>query len=723
LWKQTKDWDDQLNDETIDKWVSYSEGLKYFEYLSIPRALFTGRALSQQLHGFSDSSEKAYAAAVYLRTVQDDGLIVVRLVTAKTKVAPIKSLSIPRLELCGALMLARLMASVKKAMKLDCQWEAWTDSTTVLKWLSSFPGRWNTFVANRVSEIQDIIPVEYWHHVKSEENPADCASRGIPASELKDFSLWWAGPAWLKTETYPVHQQDIDLQLVQHEEKKKSLKVHHQHLALSLLTRFSSLITLQRVTAFMFRFVHNFKNKKSRILGNLTSDELRKGLQYWIKVSQHEVYVKEIEDLKDNHAIKVSSKILQLNPFIDKMGLLRVGGRLENSALSENQKHQLILPPHHIITKLIINYHHKNKLHAGFQLLWSTLQQTYWIPRARDVIRQEIRKCVVCRRHRAAVAEQLMGSLPSPRVNPGHPFQKSGVDYAGPFQTRLMKGKSNKVFKSYFCLFICLVTKAVHLEAVGDLSADSFIAAFKRFSSRRGVPTDLYSDCGTNFVGADKELRSLLMQSQMTIENFHAERGTSWHFNFPAAPHHGGLWEAAVKSTKYHLRRVIGTTTLTFEEFTTILTQIEGQLNSRPLCPMSSDPLDYTALTPGHFLIGHPINAVPEPDLTSIKMNRLSRWQLTQQICQHFWRRWTSEYLTSLQQRHKWKAASRNFVVGDLVLVKDENLPPAKWKLGRVSVAHPGADGLVRVVTIKTADGEFKRPVVKLCLLLSTEEQ
>lgn len=238
------------------------------------------------------------------------------------------------------------------------------------------------------------------------------------------------------------------------------------------------------------------------------------------------------------------------------------------------------------------------------------------------------------------------------------------------------------------------------------------------------LSSDLYSDCGTNFAGADAELKILVDSNEFNsvVQHHASDLSINWHFNPPSSPHQGGLWEAGVKAVKHHLRRVIGDATLTLEEFQTILCQIEACLNSRPLCPLSADPTDYEPLTPGHFLIGAPLNSLPDADLTEFKANRLSRWQLTQQITQHFWNRWSSEYLNTLQQRNKWMTKRKNLEVGDLVVIKDDNLLPTKWKLGRISKTHPGADSSVRVVTVKTALSELKRPIVKLCPLLLNDE-
>jgi len=230
----------------------------------------------------------------------------------------------------------------------------------------------------------------------------------------------------------------------------------------------------------------------------------------------------------------------------------------------------------------------------------------------------------------------------------------------------------------------------------------------------------MYSDNGTTFVGADRELTESF-QASLRDPNFLNHTATdhvSWHFIPPSTPHFGGLWEAGVKSVKHHLRRVIGPHTLTFEEMSTVLCTIEACLNSRPLAPLTDTVDDYDPLTPGHFLIGAAITTPPEPSVFNVNENRLSRWQLVRQMTERFWKLWQSDYINTLQQRVKWKRIAKDTLrPGQLVLVKNPLLPPCKWELGRIVLAHAGSDNLVRVVTVKTASGEYKRPIVKICLL------
>lgn len=380
-----------------------------------------------------------------------------------------------------------------------------------------------------------------------------------------------------------------------------------------------------------------------------------------------------------------------MHPFIDDLGIIRVGGRIGSAKIPFNVRHQIILPKKCHLTELIIAHTHLNTLHSGPQLTIATLRQNYWILSVRRSVKQHILRCPVCIRYKHTVERQLMAPLPMDRA-----FLAAGVDYAGPITIKLQPGRGTKTSKAYIALFVCLSTKALHLELVSSLTTESFLAAFRRFVSRRGNCAHLYSGCSTNFVGAAKELNNLsavLMKQfkDTSIADHLATENTQWHFNPPGTLSFGCIYEAAVRSVKHHLRRVIGISLFTFEELITVLTQIEAILNSRPISPMSDDPEDYQVLTPGHILIGEPKSTIPDTTIRA-PLSTLQRWQHLQQITQHFWQRWRQEYVTSLQQRHKWSTRTENMKLGSLALIVDELLPPARWTLGRIVELHVGQD-------------------------------
>lgn len=326
-----------------------------------------------------------------------------------------------------------------------------------------------------------------------------------------------------------------------------------------------------------------------------------------------------------------------------------------------------------------------------------------------------IGRCIRCRRCKPKTAQQLLGQLPAARVSPGKAFHSIGIDYCGPFIVKERKGRCKSSSKGWVAVIICQATRAVHLDIVSELTTAAFMAAFRRLCGRRGTPKLISTDNGTTFVGADNYLRQIAKSLRAaSADSLFAVEEIEWSFIPPGAPHQGGLWEAAVKSAKHHLTRVAGGRWLTFEEMSTVLVDIEACLNSRPLTPLTNDPRDLQALTPGHFLIGQPIVQLQGTRLLHIPEARLDRWRLLEQIQQDFWQRWQEEYLTTLTHRTKWRSASRNLEVGELVLIMNELTPRTRWAMGRVSEMHPGADGRVRVVTVRHQFGTLVRPVQKL---------
>ncbi len=322
----------------------------------------------------------------------------------------------------------------------------------------------------------------------------------------------------------------------------------------------------------------------------------------------------------------------------------------------------------------------------------------------------------------------MLGQLPVERITPGSVFDNVGVDYAGPVLIKYGYVRKPKLVKAYICVFVSLSVKAVHLELVTDLTSEAFIACFKRFIARRGLPSLVWSDNGTNFTGAAREIKELyqFLQTQSTqdeVNHYLSDKGVTWKFIPQRAPHFGGIWEAAVKSTKTHLRRVLGEVKLTYEELSTLLAQIESCLNSRPLASLVNDDDGIEALTPGHFIIGKPLTALPETTPSSRSISLLKRWQLCKSLLRHFWNRWSSEYVTQIGRFTKWRHPTRNIETGDLVLIHENSPIPTKWPLARVVKVHPGKDNLVRVATVRTATGTYTRPVTKLALLLPNDEQ
>lgn len=733
LWKIKLDWNDSLPDNIQHEWINFRSKLKDLEKIKIPRWIeYHTTESTVDLHAFSDASKSAYAAVVYARTVSESGKVYINLLQAKTKVAPLKAETIPRLELSAATLLVKLVDTIKCNTDLNIgRIVYWTDSTIVLAWIKNYSRRLEVYVANRVATICRLSNAEDWKYVPSLENPADCASRGLQPAELVHHKLWFNGPSWLKLESdkWPAHPIELkcdndNVNIAAHLADLKSPTAQYPDITL----KFSKLSTLIRVTSYILRFYNNIKlciQKKEKETGFLKTYELTAARFLLIKLTQAVSFHDDIRCLKLNKPLPANSRIGKLSPFLDKMDILRVGGRLANAEIPFHTKFPILLAKQNPLSLLIFSEAHLNTLHGSLQLMQSYISRYYWIVSARGLAKRVQSQCIVCFKYKTQTCQQLMGNLPPVRLQPTRAFKHSGVDYAGPINIKLSSLRTSSTSKAYICLFICMCTKAIHLEAVTSLNVDAFIAAYRRFTSRRGICTDLYSDCGTNFVGANKELQILYQRNRSSLPEHLVEtlanQGTTWHFIPPASPHFGGLWEAGVKSTKHHLRRIMKDRVLTYEELSTLLAQIESCLNSRPLCPLSSDPADCNSLTPAHFLIGEPTNCIPSEDCLDEHADRLSRWNLVELLKQQFWVRWHEEYMSRLQSRPKWNKIERNVKVGDLVLLLHEKSCPGQWPLARIEKLNPGPDGLVRVVTLYCNKKYMKRPISKICLLPSTE--
>ncbi|XP_060845438.1 uncharacterized protein LOC132925023 [Rhopalosiphum padi] len=727
LWIEKLDWDTSPSPDIINKWKNFTTELPALSSLSLSRFIDVCSSKAIQLLGFADASKKGYAAVVYLRVVDVQDEVTVHFLTCKTKVAPLKasqtdeSLTIPRLELCAALLLAQLLSHqlfvLRDIVTVDCV-RAWSDSTIVLAWLNGDQKQFKIFVTNRVSKIHSLLPHCEWSHVRSSENPADPASRGMLPEELLTNRLHLNGPEFLQDPNdqwpslipneFPIEQlPDVKTSV------KNVFHVQDNIQPTEVISRFSTLTKMQRVLAYCFRFARRRHIPKSS--GPITRMEYDRALSAAILCTQLTHLSGLHKQIKNQDSITPTTTA-QLAPFIDEKGIIRVGGRLKRALLDEDAKHPILLPQKTHLTELIIRHYHHVSLHGGSRLVLAMIHQKFWIISGRTAVRNFTYSCIPCTKFRSMNPKPFMGDLPAVRLTANRPFFDVGMDYGGPFMVRESRRRGARSNKIYLAVFVCMSVKAVHLETVSDISSDAFLAALDRFVARRGIPNSMYTDCGTNYVGAAKQLKQLFDKAS----NQHVLYGRipcKWHFNPPGAPHFGGIWEAAVKSAKTHLKKVIGAQIYTNEEFTTLITRIEGVLNSRPMLPLSSDPNDLEVLTPGHFLIGQPLLSLPEENVVDTPTNRLNRWQLLRQAHQSFWRRWSNEYLHTLQGRQKWYKQTPNLAVGDLVVINTPSRPPMSWQIGRITQVHPGADDIVRVATVKTQEGTLTRPVVKLVKL------
>ncbi|XP_048489043.1 uncharacterized protein LOC125491356 isoform X1 [Plutella xylostella] len=730
-WACKIQWDQPIPQELNSVFINFAKNL-FKMNVSVPRCINTVSVKQIDLVGFSDASSKAHGCCLYIRVIDSEGNISVTLLCSKSRINPLKQLSIPRLELNSALLLAHLVKKVYDEInKLNINPCVYlhSDSQITLAWLKTEPQQLTVYVSNRVKTIQEETQGFSWFYVNSHENPADALSRGVEPHLLETNELWWRGPGFLYCKEFPNNRDNFTMPTdipetkvclaVDKAEKQKKLEV---------FSKFSSLNKLIRVMGYVYRFINICRKKAKRNAGRLSCQEVDASLKMIIKYDQQQHFKEEIAGLSLGK--EIASHLKALNPFVDGMGLMRVGGRLQHADLPYYQKHPIILAKKSNITHLIIENEHKTLMHAGQKLMYASLSQRYHIVNGLREIKHVVHKCLICFKLKAKTSEQLMGSLPPDRVNPSRCFEKVGIDFGGPFIVKMHRIRKALTYKAYILLFVCFATKAIHIELASSLTTECFLQCLKRFIARRNKPSVIYCDNASTFKGANNELNGLYklqdnQQHQDLILDFTTSAGIDFSFIPSYSPVFGGLWEAGIKSAKGHIKRVVGNQILTYEELNSVVIQIEGILNSRPLLSLqTADFNNMSYITPGHFLTGATLSTVPEPNISNIPINRLKFWKQCSHMTQCFWKSWSREYLMQLQSRPKWRKPLPNISKGMLVILRIDNAPPLVWPMARVVETFPGADGKVRALTVITPKGTVMRTSIgKVCLLPIEDNQ
>ena len=652
-----KEWDAVVPEKMLKEWLDWKEQLPLLSQLKIPRCFIPLHfdVVQKELHVFSDASTYGYGAVVYLRMLDAHGQYAVSFVMGKSRLAPIKETSVPRLELSAALTAVKLGHMAKLELSDEFPVQYYTDSTTVLHYISNDKQRWPVFVANRVSKIRDYSEPCQWHYVPSAHNPADEASRGLSIDDLF-HSAWLKGPEFLgksrtewPTTNGPVAvDTDIGLSPVASlavgikEEPATPCERLMQHSSSWCKLRTFVAVFLKVKTILKERVMHrDGRNLSVSASYALVLSDLESAEVAILKWQQMTSFQREYDGLVQGHRIPKSSRLSSLDPFLED-DVLRVGGRLRHSNVPYDMKHPIILPKGSHITTLIIRREHALLGHVGRHHVLSSLRKKFWIISGNSAVRQVIKDCVACRRMSKECEWQKMADLPECRTDDMHPpFHHTGVDYFGPFLVK----EGRKEVKRYGVVFSCMSSRAIHLEVATSLDTDSCVHALRRFIARRGFVRYIYSDNGTNFVGACREMQRVW---KMDLE---------WRFNPPSASHFGGAWERMIRTVRKVLSGLLSehSIRLDSESLHTFLCEVEAIINSRPITAVSSDATDPEPLTPNHILTGKTYVALCHPDAfqeADVYLRR--RWRKVQQLASSFWTRWRKEFLTLLQSRQKW---------------------------------------------------------------------
>ncbi|XP_013410717.1 uncharacterized protein LOC106173924 [Lingula anatina] len=690
-------WDSDLPAEDLNAWTQWREGLDNLQRIEVPRCYKSARLAdiqSIELHHFSDASLSGYGIVSYLRFVD--------------------------ITCCAS-------------ENSDCSTNGADSSYIVCESSQTNDGGATTAHSSCcfLDRFYDCAP---WYHVDSDQNPADYASRGIQlrSDNGDDIQRWLHGPAFLYQPEIHWPKQPDNLHEIPENDREVKRKSAQIHVTTSsevsdgverLLHHFSSWYTLQKSVAWILRFKRYLLSRVRQLTGDrnngpLTVQEITLATDAIVMYVQAKSFPKECNVVSSAMTKKPDSKgyvspLRKLSPIkID--GILCVGGRLQNAAISTSQKHPKILPHDHHVTEIIVRHYHIKEGHVGAYHVLSVIRQEFWITRGLSTVKKVIRKCMVCRRWNAVPSSQVMAPLPKSRVTPGKPpFYSVGVDYFGPLLVKC----GRRTNKRYGCIFTCMATRAVHLEISYNLSSDSFIQAVLRFISRRGPPCEIFSDNGTNFTGAEADLKRILQQwNQEKISDSLLRRNIQWYFNPPNASHAGGVWERLIRSVRKIMRSVLGNRLVDDETLITVLTEVEKIMNDRPLIRKADHYYELETLSPNQLLLLRSNPCLPADNFTERDQYN-EQWKHAQLIADQFWQRWIKEYLPVLQERQKWLRPAKNFEKGDFVLLIDENAFRGQWPKGLIEETFPDKYGHVRQVIVKTAKGRFRRDVRKLCLL------
>ncbi|KAK0136704.1 hypothetical protein N1851_027112 [Merluccius polli] len=711
LWAQERGWDDPLPQHLEEKWKAWEQELPTLQRIQLPRSYFSPSIDLEMslltLHVFCDASELAYGSVAYVRAEEPAGDVHVSFVLARSRVAPKKQQSIPRLELCAALNGAQLGRFLLDELQLPLRSVTmWSDSTTVLTWLKSSSCRYKVFVGTRVAEILESTEARCWRYVDTKRNPADVITRGATLQDLAEHHLYHAGPdflleqesEWPATPALAEEREDTEL--------RKTLFCGATQVTDPETPPGGECEMLEELQKKMFCLKAGLPPETTLSAEDYIAAEL-----LVLQSAQQDAFSRELECLEKGKPIPSDSRLCNLAPELDG-DLIRVGGRLRRASdIDVDTKHPIVLPAKHRVTRLVIKHHDNKVQHAGGERVFAEVRRRYWILHGREAVRRYQRSCMECQRWRATPPQPMMSDLPEDRLRLRQaPFHSTGVDCFGPLTVRNRRASE----KRWGIIYTCLTTRAMHLEVLHHLTTDSFLMSFKRFASRRGTPKTLRSDRGTNFVGGEAELRESYASMTEEARDRLAEKQVKFEFNPPNAPHFGGAWEREIRSVKNILRTVLGQQVPTDEVLETVLVEIEGILNSRPLGYTSSDVADLDPITPSFLLMGRRDSSLPQVVYDPAELTGRRLWRHSQVLADQFWKQFILHYLPTLQVRQKWTKERDNLSEGAVVLVIDQSLPRAAWQTGRVTKVLPGRDGRVRTAIVDVAGRTYTRPVARL---------
>lgn len=712
IWREGVGWDESIPADLSAAWKEFLHELCNIERLEIPRhyAAVTPSQSYVELIVFVDASEKAFAATAYFRFTCAAKVYIAH-VMAKAKVAPIKKMTIPQLELQAAVLGVRLASSIKKLHSFTIHESKFmSDSKVTLQWICSRKYNFKTFVAARVGEILESTTCREWYHVGSKDNVADDATKWSDPTMGDSATRWFSGPDFLQRpfEEWPIKsavsfRQDEDDQqaaLMLHQTvppttNKPLLAI--EEIGARFKSRWTSLI---RVIAFQRRYIAKVMKQDSSSELYVTPTEFRRAEEVVFKAIQCAAFPDELKSLAQSESVRRSSRLFKLSPIIVD-GLIRLQSRAQKANVSYDVKNPIILPNKHELVDLFIFHVHERNFHMGEEMTIAEIRERAWVIDARSALRRIKRNCQLCKILRATPKMPRMGELPTPRIDFGvKPFTHTGLDAFGPYSVKFGRG----TVKRYGLIFTCLTYRAVHIELLDDMTTDLCIMALRRFLVRRGGCSHLYSDNGKNFVGAKNVLHKDLNELKEDLGAECAQKfQLQWHFQPAYSPWWGGAWERLIQSIKKCIDFVMQSEKPHAHVLHNAIIEAEFWMNRRPLTHIPVDHEDAEPLTPYLALFGQKQEevsavlgtfAVNEP-------NSRSASKRAQHLVDKFMSRWVKEYLPNIMRRSKWFDETVAVKLGDIVIITDPSQPKIAWRKGRIVKIHPGKDQIIRAADVE----------------------
>lgn len=761
-YKQAWKW--QIDDDILAEWQVWLKNIKELgDGIEIPRCLHDNKPIQKQcLIGSSDASKVAIGCTVHLYTAYEDGTSTCRLVVGKSKIVD-ETQSLARRELDGATMLAKLMHSVEKIILPSKSYDVilYCDSTICLSWISGQPQNYKVYVANRVETIQSLYPSKFWHYIESEKNASDLNTRGITVKQLREkwYKLYYEGgnlTDTIRSCVIPPKPDFKTTQCVDLDEVKPSqvaqvkfvtamivTNVKSQNVIDQLFERYSSVEKILRIIAYLLRWVKKFRDKlpatfrQSHCTKLIFHSEKCDALNCVLARIQQQEWSKDYWQLAAGKTLHHKSYLASFFPYYDKQTkMIHSRSRLQQApTLSERAKNPCLLPKKNVLLdKLLMWFHVSHKHQRDSHLIYQLRLEGMWVIHAKSAVHRVVKQCRSCRVQHAEYCTQKIDHIPHTRLQVEAPaFSYLTFDPVGPFQCQEADQQSDPPYKVWAVCYCCLVTRAVHIILVKDLTTESIIRTLRIMAATYNTPRYILCDSFRSHLKAKQEFEAVYsLPALHVLEAEFKKQNVEFAIGIPKAHHHMGAHEALIRLIRNVLHQTVERRVLPYEEMSCVLQEVAGVINRRPYgkteLMSTKRPQQEVILSPFAMLHGYfPTQLVTcdSSDDTPPNQDLVQRWEERCEITADFRSRFIRQYIMQLMQsplskQKQWQEQKDELHVGDIVLLKPEQAKKSRftWPIYTVERLTEGRHGLNRSAVLRGANGLLTRSiqsVIKIC--------